>query len=111
MLRMLTRAAIAALAVVFALTSVHADKADDPNARILRLDPLPARPSFFWSDQFGMRLQLVGDTRAAAAVQCEGSEASFTARYFNREGRLVAALAANRAADIAVFRRELALAA
>lgn len=79
--------------------------------RILGLDPLPAQPPFFWSDQFGLRLQLVGDTRAAARVECEGSDDSFTARYLSREGRLLAALAANRAADIAVFRRELALAA
>ena len=47
----------------------------------------------------------------AAAVECEGSEESFTARYFNRDGRLVAALAANRSADIVGFRRELACAA
>ncbi len=79
--------------------------------RILGLDPLPVQPPFFWSDQFGLRLQLVGDTRAAARVECEGSDDSFTARYFSDENRLVAALAANRAADIAVFRRELALAA
>jgi 3-phenylpropionate/trans-cinnamate dioxygenase ferredoxin reductase subunit len=79
--------------------------------RILGLDPLPAQPPFFWSDQFGLRLQLVGDTRAAVRVECEGSDDSFTARYLTGEGRLVAALAANRAADIAVFRRELALAA
>lgn len=79
--------------------------------RILRLEPLPTQPPFFWSDQFGLRLQLVGDTCAAAAVECEGSDESFTARYFSREGRLVAALAANRAADISAFRRELALAA
>jgi NADPH-dependent 2,4-dienoyl-CoA reductase/sulfur reductase-like enzyme len=79
--------------------------------RILGLDPLPAQPPFFWSDQFGLRLQLVGDTCTAGRVECEGSDDSFTARYFSAEGRLVAALAANRAADIAVFRRELALAA
>ncbi|HEY5660048.1 MAG TPA: FAD-dependent oxidoreductase [Gaiellaceae bacterium] len=79
--------------------------------RILGLEPLPAQPPFFWSDQFGLRLQLVGDTRAAARVECEGSDDSFTARYFGGEGRLVAALAANRAAEVAGFRRELALAA
>jgi 3-phenylpropionate/trans-cinnamate dioxygenase ferredoxin reductase component len=79
--------------------------------RILGLDPLPAQPPFFWSDQFGLRLQLVGDTRAAARVECEGSDDSFTARYVDDEGRLVAVLAANRAADIAAFRHELALAA
>jgi 3-phenylpropionate/trans-cinnamate dioxygenase ferredoxin reductase subunit len=79
--------------------------------RILGLEPLPPQPPFFWSDQFGLRLQLVGDTRAAAAVELDGSEESFAARYLDAEGRLVAALAANRAADVAAFRRELAFAA
>jgi 3-phenylpropionate/trans-cinnamate dioxygenase ferredoxin reductase subunit len=79
--------------------------------RILGLERQPVQPPFFWSDQFGLRLQLVGDPTAASVVECEGSEESFTARYLNREGRLVAALAANRSADVAAFRRELALAA
>lgn len=79
--------------------------------RILRLELPPTQAPFFWSDQFGLRLQLVGDTRAAAAVECDGSEDSFAARYVNREGRLVAGLAANRPADIAGLRRELASAA
>jgi 3-phenylpropionate/trans-cinnamate dioxygenase ferredoxin reductase component len=79
--------------------------------RILGLEPQPQQPPFFWTDQFGLRLQLVGDPSGAAVVQCEGDEQSFTARYFDREGRLVAALAANRSAAIAGLRRELALAA
>lgn len=79
--------------------------------RILGLEPLPAQAPFFWSDQFGLRLQLVGDTRPATAVECQGSDDSFTARYVDREGRLVAALAANRSAEIGGLRRELAFAA
>lgn len=79
--------------------------------RILGLEPQPRQPPFFWSDQFGLRLQLVGDPSGAALVKCDGSEESFTARYFNGEGRLVAALAANRSEHIAAFRRELACAA
>ena len=79
--------------------------------RILGLDPLPAQPPFFWSDQFGLRLPLIGDTRSAAAVELDGSEESFAARYLDADGRLVAALAANRSADVAAFRRELAFAA
>jgi 3-phenylpropionate/trans-cinnamate dioxygenase ferredoxin reductase component len=79
--------------------------------RILGLDPLPAQPPFFWSDQFGLRLQLVGDPSGARTVDLGGSENSFTARYLDADGRLVAALAANRAADVAAFRRELAFAA
>lgn len=79
--------------------------------RILGLEPLPQQPSFFWSDQFGLRLQLVGDPRAARAVELDGSEESFTGRYLGADGQLVAALAANRPADVATFRRELAFAA
>jgi NADPH-dependent 2,4-dienoyl-CoA reductase/sulfur reductase-like enzyme len=79
--------------------------------RILRLAPQPKQAPFFWSDQFGLRLQLVGDPSGVAAVECEGSEESFTARYVDADGRLIAALAANRSADIAGFRRELAFAA
>jgi 3-phenylpropionate/trans-cinnamate dioxygenase ferredoxin reductase subunit len=79
--------------------------------RILGLEPLPPKPPFFWSDQFGLRLQLVGDPRSAADVDLDGSEDSFTARYLAEDGRLVAALAANCSAAISTFRRELAYAA
>jgi 3-phenylpropionate/trans-cinnamate dioxygenase ferredoxin reductase component len=79
--------------------------------RILGLAPQPKQPPFFWSDQFGFRLQLVGDPSGAAAVECDGSEESFTARYVDPDGRLVAALVANRPLEIAGFRRELAFAA
>jgi 3-phenylpropionate/trans-cinnamate dioxygenase ferredoxin reductase component len=79
--------------------------------RILGLETSVGQPPFFWSDQFGLRLQLVGDPRSAAVVERDGSEESFTARYLNREGGLVAALAANRSADVPALRRELAFAA
>ena len=62
----------------------------------LGLDSLPAAVPFFWSDQFGLRIQLVGNARAAAAVEIDGHESEFVARYWSTEGRLVAALAANR---------------
>jgi 3-phenylpropionate/trans-cinnamate dioxygenase ferredoxin reductase component len=79
--------------------------------RILGLDPLPEQPPFFWSDQFGLRLQLVGDPHSATAVELDGWEESFAARYLAADGRLLAVLAVNRPADIAGFRRELAFAA
>ena len=68
-------------------------------------------PPFFWSDQFGLRLQLVGDTRSSVLVELEGDEGSFLARYLGRDGRLLAVLGANRSAEIGTARRELALAA
>lgn len=79
--------------------------------RVLGLEPPPPMPSFFWSDQFDLRLQLVGEPRQAKTVELDGSDERFTARYRARDGRLVAALAANRPEDIATLRRELALAA
>jgi 3-phenylpropionate/trans-cinnamate dioxygenase ferredoxin reductase component len=78
---------------------------------ILGLAPLPAEAPFFWSDQFGLRIQLVGDARAAAAVEIDGHESEFVARYWSTDGRLVAALAANRPREVAALRAELALAA
>ena len=79
--------------------------------RILGLDPLPTPAPFFWSDQFGLRIQLVGDARTAAAVEIDGHDSEFVARYRSIDGRLVAALAANRPREVAALRAELALAA
>jgi 3-phenylpropionate/trans-cinnamate dioxygenase ferredoxin reductase component len=79
--------------------------------RVLGLPPQPVQPAFFWSDQFGLRLQLVGQATATAVVELEGGEESFLARYQDDEGRLVAALGANRPAEVATLRRELAAAA
>ena len=79
--------------------------------RILGLDPLTTPAPFFWSDQFGLRIQLVGDTRVAAAVEIDGHDSEFLARYRSADGRLVAALAANRPREVAALRAELALAA
>jgi len=79
--------------------------------RILGRTRQPAPPPFFWSDQFGLRLQLVGRANAGDAVELDGGEESFLACYRDPEGRLVAALGANRPADVAGLRRELAVAA
>jgi 3-phenylpropionate/trans-cinnamate dioxygenase ferredoxin reductase subunit len=65
---------------------------------------------YFWSDQFGLRLQHVGHAEGWAVVELEGGEDGFVARYLDAEGRLVAALAANRQAEVAELRRELAAA-
>jgi 3-phenylpropionate/trans-cinnamate dioxygenase ferredoxin reductase component len=65
-------------------------------------------PPYFWSDQFGLRLQYVGHAESWHAVVLEGDEEAFTARYVDGEGRLLAALAANRARAVPLLRRELA---
>ena len=49
--------------------------------RLLGLDPLPQQPPFFWSDQFGLRLQLVGDTHSCGRDRGRGLADSFVARY------------------------------
>lgn len=79
--------------------------------QILGLPAHPAQPAYFWSDQFDLRLQLVGHATATAVVELDGAEESFLARYEDDQGRLVAALGANRPAEVASLRRELAIAA
>jgi NADPH-dependent 2,4-dienoyl-CoA reductase/sulfur reductase-like enzyme len=65
-------------------------------------------PGFFWSDQFGLRLQHLGHAAAWHAVVIDGDEEAFTARYVDRRGRLLAALAGNSPAALGSLRRELA---
>ena len=67
-------------------------------------------PPYFWSDQFGLRLQYVGHAEDWLSVLLEGDEESFTARYLGEGGRLLAALAANRPREVPALRRELAAA-
>lgn len=76
--------------------------------RILGL-PLPApQPHYVWSDQFGLRLQVVGSPRPDAPFEFEGDENSFAVRYLDGDGGTEAGLLANRAAEAAALRRQLA---
>ena len=70
-------------------------------------DDLP----YFWSDQFGLRLQHVGHAEEWDSVELDGGPDSFAVRYIDREGRLLAALLANRPREVGAMRRELASAA
>jgi 3-phenylpropionate/trans-cinnamate dioxygenase ferredoxin reductase subunit len=63
---------------------------------------------YFWSDQFGLRIQHVGSAGKWHQVLLDGADDAFTARYVDRDGRLLAALTANRPAEIGGLRRELA---
>ncbi len=67
-------------------------------------DALP----YFWSDQFGLRLQHVGHADSWASVELDGDPDSFTARFLDEAGRPLAALAANRPRELAALRLELA---
>jgi len=72
--------------------------------------PYTATP-YFWSDQFGLRLQMVGTTAGWANVELDGGPESFRARYVDPDGKPVAVLLGNRPAEVATARRELASAA
>jgi 3-phenylpropionate/trans-cinnamate dioxygenase ferredoxin reductase subunit len=65
-------------------------------------------PPYFWSDQFGLRLQYVGHAKDWTIVELEGDERSFVARYLRQDGADAAALAVNRPREVAALRRALA---
>ncbi len=71
--------------------------------------PYEDRP-YFWSDQFGLRLQHVGHADHWAHVDLDVDGSSFRARYLAADGRLLAALVANRAREVGLLRREVAAA-
>jgi len=74
------------------------------------LDREPGTPStpYFWSDQFGLRLQHVGSPQGWRRVVLEGDENSLAAQYLAPDDRLIAALLVNRPHHVARFRRQLA---
>jgi 3-phenylpropionate/trans-cinnamate dioxygenase ferredoxin reductase subunit len=67
-------------------------------------------PPYVWSDQFGLRLQLVGDPTEATRVALDAKGETFRADYHNDSGLHVATLLANRPGDVADARRHLAAA-
>ena len=76
--------------------------------RILGL-PLPEpQPHYVWSDQFGLRLQVVGTPRPDDPLVVDGGGDSFAVRYLGAGGAVHAGLLANRPAEAAELRRRLA---
>jgi 3-phenylpropionate/trans-cinnamate dioxygenase ferredoxin reductase component len=69
----------------------------------LPYDDLP----YFWSDQFGLRLQHVGHPHGWEVTDIEGDPNSFCVRFHDGGGRLVGGLVANRPGDVGALRREL----
>ncbi|MGA9762120.1 MAG: FAD-dependent oxidoreductase [Gaiellaceae bacterium] len=63
---------------------------------------------FFWSDQFGLRLQYVGFASSWASIDVDEDGDTFSVRYLDEDERLLAALVANRPSEMATLRRELA---
>jgi NADPH-dependent 2,4-dienoyl-CoA reductase/sulfur reductase-like enzyme len=79
--------------------------------RLLGLPEPPTQPEYVWSDQFGLRLQVVGTPRPDDPLEFEGDTGSFVVRYLDAAGATRAALFANRQAEAAELRRALAHAA
>lgn len=75
---------------------------------ILGHEQPPAPSPYFWSDQFGVRIQHVGVPAGWAHVVLEHERESLEARYLAADGRLVAALLVNRPRAVAELRRRLA---
>jgi 3-phenylpropionate/trans-cinnamate dioxygenase ferredoxin reductase subunit len=75
--------------------------------RILGLPAVPPAPSYMWSDQFGLRLQVVGDPHPDDPFVLDGDDDSFCVRYLDRHGGTRAALFANRPTDAAALRRRM----
>jgi 3-phenylpropionate/trans-cinnamate dioxygenase ferredoxin reductase component len=94
------------------VTAEHWDVASRQGAlvahSVLELPPPRPRAPYFWSDQLGTKLQMVGRTRSADSVEIDNAEPEprFVARY-RRRGRLVGAFAAGAPRAIGQARREL----
>lgn len=78
---------------------------------IMGLPSPPAPPPYFWSDQFGWRLQMVGHAAPGADAVIEEREGGFVARYPDGAGAVSAALAVNRPGDLGALRDEVLSAA
>lgn len=75
---------------------------------IIGLDPLPPALPSFWTDQFGHRIQLIGDAGGGDEVTVSGDPAApeFTA-VVNRAGAPVAGLTVNQPRSIPGLRRQI----
>lgn len=76
---------------------------------ILGLPAAATPPGSFWSDQYGIRIHLVGEAAGAAAVEVDGDLESrdFTA-VLRRRGALIGALLVGRPRELPIWRRRLA---
>jgi 3-phenylpropionate/trans-cinnamate dioxygenase ferredoxin reductase component len=76
---------------------------------ILGLPVAPAPPASFWSDQYGVRIHLVGSAAGLDAVEIDGSPDArdFTA-VLRRHGAVIGALLVGRPRELPRWRRQLA---
>lgn len=79
---------------------------------LLGLDPPRSRVPYYWSDQFGVKLQMIGHVDGADSVEFEdvGAPHCFIARY-RRRGRLLGVFASGVPRVVGQARRELERAA
>jgi 3-phenylpropionate/trans-cinnamate dioxygenase ferredoxin reductase component len=75
---------------------------------MLGLDPAPMRLTSFWTDQYGLRIQYIGDGRLADSIEIEGEpeRRNFIATFY-RAGRAIAALLVDRPRCLPAARRRL----
>ena len=78
--------------------------------RILGLPTAPPPPPYVWSDQFGLRLQIVGTPAPPYRFEVDGDSTSFAVHYIDESEATRAALFANRPREAARLRRHLAAA-
>ena len=87
-------------------TSAAGQAASVAHAILGRTRPYDELP-YFWSDQFGLRLQHVGHPHGWETTDVEGDQGSFRVRFHDVEGRLLGALVANLPREIGALRREV----
>ncbi|HWC26432.1 MAG TPA: FAD-dependent oxidoreductase [Solirubrobacteraceae bacterium] len=75
---------------------------------MLGLAPPAPAPASFWSDQYGTRIQLLGDPRGASELRIDGDPANrdFTALYL-QDGRVAAGLLVGRPRALPALRAAL----
>jgi len=77
---------------------------------ILGLPAVAAPPSMVWSDQYGVRMHLVGEVAGADGVEIDGRpEARDFTAVLRRHGAVVGALLVGRPRELPRWRRQLAL--
>lgn len=75
---------------------------------ILGLDATPPALPSFWTDQYGHRIQLVGDAREADAIEIDGDrEAGKFSALLSRDGLPVAGMAVDQPRSIPAMRRSI----
>jgi 3-phenylpropionate/trans-cinnamate dioxygenase ferredoxin reductase subunit len=87
-------------------TSAAGQAATVAHAILGRSQPYDDVP-YFWSDQFGLRLQHVGHPHGWETTEVEGDESSFCVRFLDGQRRLLGALVANRPREVGALRREV----